>query len=106
MLAHETFETDVARQRYRAATRLALGVKVMDRKLALTILATACAAGGISACAQPEVACAQLWKNADANNDGVLTGPEDDRYLAYARVRAGAAPVDGRITRAQFMNYC
>jgi hypothetical protein len=36
----------------------------------------------------------------------VLAGPEADRYLAYYRVRAHVTPVDGRITRQEFMKSC
>jgi len=50
--------------------------------------------------------CAAQWKSADGNSDGVLAGPEADRYLAYYRVRAHVTPVDGRITQQDFMKAC
>ena len=56
--------------------------------------------------AASESDCAAQWKSADGNNDGVLVGPEADRYLAYYRVRAHATPVDGRITQQDFMTAC
>jgi len=53
-----------------------------------------------------ETDCAAQWKSADGNGDGVLVGPEADRYLAYYRVRAHVTPVDGRITQQDFMTAC
>ena len=49
---------------------------------------------------------AAQWKSADGNNDGTLVGPEADRYLAYYRVRAQVTPVDGRLSRQDFMKAC
>jgi hypothetical protein len=82
------------------------GEKDMDNRSTLTVLAILWVAAGAAACAQPENSCEQLWKNADANDDGMLVGPEDDRYVAYYRIRGTVAPVDGQITRTQFMNTC
>jgi hypothetical protein len=53
-----------------------------------------------------EADCAAEWSGADANKDGVLAGPEANRYLAYIRVRAQVAPEDGRITQDRFMEAC
>lgn len=50
--------------------------------------------------------CAAEWTSADANKDGVLAGPEANRYLAYIRIRAQVAPEDGRITQERFMDAC
>jgi hypothetical protein len=50
--------------------------------------------------------CSRRWQSADGNRDGVLAGPEADRYLAYYRVRAHVAPIDGRITQQEFMKAC
>ena len=77
----------------------------MLRKSALAVLALL-AGGPVAAVAAPEADCAEQWKNADGNGDGVLLSPEADRYLAYYRVRAQAAPSDGRITRDEFMRAC
>ena len=49
----------------------------------------------LPATAGPHRTIARQWKSADGNNDGVLAGPEADRYLAYYRVRAHVTPVDG-----------
>jgi len=56
--------------------------------------------------AASEADCAAQWKSADGNGDGVLVGPQADRYLAYYRVRAQVTPADGRITQAAFMQAC
>ena len=78
----------------------------MSRKSALAVLVACWAAWPASAWATSETDCAAQWKSADGNNDGVLVGPEADRYLAYYRVRAHVTPVDGRITQQEFMKSC
>jgi hypothetical protein len=78
----------------------------MSRKSALAVLLACCAALPATARAASETDCAAQWKSADGNNDGVLAGPEADRYLAYYRVRAHVTPVDGRITQQEFMKSC
>jgi uncharacterized protein with FMN-binding domain len=78
----------------------------MSRKSALAVLVACWATWPASAWAASETDCAAQWKSADGNNDGVLVGPEADRYLAYYRVRAHVTPVDGRITQREFMKSC
>lgn len=78
----------------------------MSKKSALALLVACCAALPVSAWAASEADCAAQWKSADGNNDGALVGPEADRYLAYYRVRAQVMPVDGRISRDDFMKAC
>ena len=78
----------------------------MSRKSALAVLVACWAALPASAGAASETDCAAQWKSADGNSDGVLVGPEADRYLAYYRVRAHVTPVDGRITQQEFMKSC
>jgi hypothetical protein len=78
----------------------------MSRKYAPTVLAACLAALSSAAVAMSEADCAAQWKSADGNGDGVLVGPEADRYLAYYRVRAKVTPVDGRIARDEFMQAC
>ncbi len=72
----------------------------------VAILAVAFAAAPQFAFAANDADCAAEWAQADANNDGVIAGPEADRYLAYIRVRAQAAPQDGRITKQAFLQAC
>jgi hypothetical protein len=78
----------------------------MRRKSAIAVLAAYCTVLPATAWASSEADCAARWKSADGNNDGVLSGPEADRYLAYYRVRAHVAPADGRITQQDFMKAC
>ncbi len=78
----------------------------MSRKSALAVLVAGCALLPTAAWAASDADCAAQWKSADGNNDGVLAGPEADRYLAYYRVRAQTTPVDGRISRQDFMTAC
>ena len=78
----------------------------MSRKSALVVLVACLAALPATAWATSEADCTAQWKSADGNNDGVLAGPEADRYLAYYRVRAHVTPVDGRITQQDFMTAC
>jgi hypothetical protein len=78
----------------------------MRRKCALAVLAAWCAALPAAAWAASEADCTAQWRSADGNNDGVLSGPEADRYLAYYRVRAQVAPTGGRIGQQDFMRAC
>ena len=76
----------------------------MKKESALAVLAACCIAS--AAFAASEADCAAQWKSADGNSDGVLVGPEADRYLAYYRVRAQVTPTDGRIDQKSFMQAC
>lgn len=79
--------------------------RAMSIKSALAVLVAGCALS-TAAWAASDADCAAQWKSADGNNDGVLAGPEADRYLAYYRVRARTTPVDGRITEQDFIAAC
>jgi hypothetical protein len=78
----------------------------MKKESALAVLAACCIAMPGAAFAASEADCAAQWKSADGNSDGVLVGPEADRYLAYYRVRAQVTPTDGRIDQKTFMQSC
>ena len=78
----------------------------MKRESALAVIAACCIAMPAAAFAASDADCAAQWKSADGNGDGVLVGPEADRYLAYYRIRAQVTPADGRITQAAFMQAC
>jgi hypothetical protein len=69
-------------------------------------VAIACSVLVSAAHAASEADCAAEWTSADANKDGVLAGPEANRYLAYIRIRAQVAPEDGSITQDRFMEAC
>jgi len=77
------------------------------KRLVWTILATACVAGAAPvAFAATDAECTAEWTKADIDNDGVLSGVEATRYLAYLRIRAQVLPDDGRITQVKFMAAC
>lgn len=78
----------------------------MRQKSTFSLLMALCAAIPATSYAGSEADCAAQWKSADGNGDGVLVGPEANRYLAYYRVRAQTEPADGRITEAAFMQAC
>jgi len=77
------------------------------KRLVWTIFATACVAGAAPvAFATTGAECAAEWTKADVDNDGVLSGVEATRYLAYLRIRTQVLPDDGRIAQAKFMAAC
>ena len=77
------------------------------KRLVLVLLAAGyVAAAAPSAFAATDAECAAEWTKADANNDGVLSGSEASRYLAYLRIRAQVSSDDGRITQAKFIEAC
>ena len=78
----------------------------MKKESALVVLAACCIALPGAAFAASESDCAAQWKSADGNGDGVLVGPEAERYLAYYRIRAQVTPTDGRIDQKTFMQAC
>lgn len=78
----------------------------MSKKSAFAVLAACCVAMPGIALAASDADCAAQWKSADGNSDGVLVGPEADRYLAYYRVRAQVTPAEGKITQDAFLQAC
>lgn len=56
--------------------------------------------------AATEAECNQMWKQADANSDGSLSGAEANRYSASMRVRDKTVPSDGTISKAAFLENC
>jgi hypothetical protein len=79
-----------------------------DMKRLLGTIAVAACIGGIApvAFSATGAECAAEWTKADVNNDGVLSGVEASRYLAFLRIRAQVLPDDGRITQAKFIAAC
>lgn len=47
-----------------------------------------------------------MWKQADANNDGLLTKAEGDRYIAWMRLANRPMGADGAINEAMFQENC
>ena len=77
------------------------------RRLLGAIAAAVCVAGGVPAAfAATDAECAAEWTKADVDNDGVLSGIEASRYLAFLRICAQVLPDDGRITQAKFIAAC
>lgn len=58
------------------------------------------------ASAATEADCTTMWKQADANGDGSLTGSEADRYAAWMRIANKDLAADGVITQAIFLENC
>ena len=73
------------------------------KKLALLTVA-ACVALSAPALALTDEECAAMWKSADANGDGTVTGVEADRYAAAMRV-ANKTPPDS-LDQAMFIENC
>lgn len=68
------------------------------------------AATGIVFCAPAFAAtdtqCNEMWKQADANSDGSLSGAEANRYAASLRVRNKSVPTGGAISKNVFLENC
>ena len=60
----------------------------------------ACLSLSAPAMALTDEECATMWKNADANNDGMLSGAEADRYTASLRI------ANDSLDRDAFLQNC
>jgi hypothetical protein len=79
----------------------------MLKQSAFAMLAAGCIAlPGPFARAASDSDCAQQWKSAGGDLDGVLEGREADRYFAYYRMRAQRPPEGERISESDFMQAC
>lgn len=56
--------------------------------------------------AATDAECADMWKKADANSDGNVSGGEAIRYMSFMRVAGMTVATEGTITQAEFMNAC
>ena len=52
----------------------------------LLLASTACLFLSVPAYSMTDADCTAMWKQADANNDDMLSGAEADRYAASMRV--------------------
>ncbi|HUR43873.1 MAG TPA: hypothetical protein VMZ01_07225 [Aestuariivirga sp.] len=60
----------------------------------------------VPATAMTDDDCATMWKQADANNDGMLNGTEADRYSAWMRIANKDVPGDGTWNQDAFLENC
>jgi len=74
------------------------------KKIALFAFAACLSLSAPAAMALTDEECATMWKNADANNDGALSGAEADRYAASLRIANKTVP--GSIDRDTFLQNC
>ena len=72
----------------------------------LLLASTACLFLSVPAYALTDADCTAMWKQADANNDGMLSGAEGDRYAASMRVANKSMTGDGTINEAIFLENC
>jgi hypothetical protein len=87
------------------AGKLCLNLKEISMKrLFLTLVA--CLSLSVPALAMTEEECTTLWKQADANKDGLLTDGEEARYMAMMRLANKTLGADGAINEAIFVENC
>jgi len=72
----------------------------------LLLVSTACLFLSVPAFAMTDAECTAMWKQADANNDGLLTGAEAERYVAWMRLANESLTGDGAINEAIFLENC
>lgn len=72
----------------------------------ILIAAIACTCLGGPALAMTDAECSAMWKQADANADGTLSGAETDRYMAMMRMANKSATADGTLTEKLFQDNC
>jgi hypothetical protein len=70
------------------------------------IAAFAAFAAAAPAFAATDAECQEMWKKADANSDGSLSGGESVRYVSFMRVAGMTVATEGTITQTEFMNAC
>lgn len=56
--------------------------------------------------AMTDAECTSLWRIADVNSDGKLSGIEGDRYLAMMRIANQTVAADGTMTDTVFQESC
>lgn len=75
-------------------------------KKMFVLAAVAAVAVGAPAFAATDAECQDMWKKADANSDGSVSGGESIRYVSFMRVAGMTVATEGTITQAEFMNAC
>ena len=79
---------------------------MQGRTVALVVASLLAAAPLTTVWAATDAECQDMWKKADANNDGVLSDNESMRYGALMRVGDRTIATEGKITKAEFMDAC
>jgi hypothetical protein len=72
----------------------------------LLLITAACLFLSVPALAMTDEQCTTLWKQADADKDGLLTEAEGDRYMAMMRIANKSMGADGAINEAMFRENC
>lgn len=72
----------------------------------LLLTATACLFLTAPAFALSDAECNTMWTQADADNDGTLSGAEAIRYAAWMRIKGQNVPADGTVSKAAFLENC
>ena len=75
-------------------------------KMIPLVLALAAVSLAVPSWAATDAECQDMWKNADANRDGVLSDKESIRYVALMNVGNLTVATEGRITQNEFMDAC
>lgn len=70
------------------------------------LTAAGCLLFAAPAMALTEAECTTMWTQADANNDGTLSGEETTRYAAWMRINGQNVAADGTISKAAFLENC
>jgi hypothetical protein len=75
----------------------------MKTTVLLASLGLLCCAPAFAA---TDAECDAVWKQADTNSDGSLSGAEANRYAASMRVMNKNVPADGTISKDVFLENC
>lgn len=78
----------------------------MEMKKMFALAAAAVMVAGAPAFAATDAECQEMWKKADANTDGNVSGGEAIRYMSFMRVAGMTVATEGTITQTEFMNAC
>lgn len=75
-------------------------------KKIFALAAVAAIVASAPAFAATDAECQDMWKKADTNSDGSVSGGEAIRYMSFMRVAGMTVATEGTITQAEFMNAC
>lgn len=75
-------------------------------KKMFALAAAAFVVASAPAFAATDAECQDMWKKADTNSDGTVSGGEAIRYMSFMRVAGMTVATEGTITQAEFMTAC